>query len=316
MFFAQRRSALLVDFENLYRQCGEEKFVRAIDNWLLWLENGAFEDSGVRRSFLVKEVFWNTQHDIFRLEFQRRRFRATVCRAIRKEKASSADFDITIRAAELRHEFRNLQEIVILSLDSDFSSVLYHVQLHEIIGVGMTDPATQFSPNYKNIVDVAIEKADFERAYDYRPTKKNWFGRTDAVVVPLPSASPTKKAALAPAMERGAAPAARPKQSSAEAPSDAPPRKIDFVAAAEMIAKHAHENGIHHIGRERVRKLMGRLPGFRSANGKPWAGGSYHSVLQALVAADSRFSIEKFDTGGMVLAFRSARSSSASRSIS
>jgi hypothetical protein len=303
LFFAQRRSALLVDFENLYKQCGEEKFVRSIDNWLLWLEEGAFDSGGVRRNFLTKEVFWNTQHDIFRLEFQRRRFKPTVCRAIRKEKASSADFDITIRAAELRHEFKNIQEVVILSLDSDFSSVLYHLQLHDIAGVGMTDPNAQFAPNFRNIVDIVIDKPDFERAYEYQPRKRGWLGRTDAVVVPMPAKTETAPStALGVAKPKAAVP---PKTTDAKpAPQAIIRQKLDYAAAGALIAKHAEDNGLHLIGRERVRRLLQSLPGFRGANGGPWGGGSYRSVLQALVARNSRFSVEKREGGGFVLAFQ------------
>lgn len=293
MFFPQRRSALLVDFENLFKQCGEDKFVKSIDNWLLWLEHGAFEEELVKRSFLVKEVFWNTHHDIYRLEFQRRRFKPTVCRAIRKEKASSADFDITIRAAELRHEYKNrLQEVIILSLDSDFSSVLYHLQLHDIIGVGMTDPATQYAPSFRNIVDIVIEKPDFEAAFEYQPpTRRGWFGRSGGVAVQSPAAP------LAAHVANDAAPPVQ--------------IKLDYAKAAKIVARHAQENGLRHIGRERVRKLISELPGF-FRDGRPWGGGSYHSVLQGLVARDGRFSIERINGGGAVLAFKQSRSQAAS----
>jgi hypothetical protein len=287
VFFPQRRSALLVDFENLFMQCGKERFVQSIDNWLLWLEQGGFEEDGVKRTFLVREVFWNTQHDIYRLEFQRRRFKPTVCRAIRKEKSSSADFDITTRAAELRHEFKNrLQEVIILSLDSDFSSVLYHLQLHDIIGVGMTDPATQFSPNFRNIVDIAIEKGDFEKSYAYRLPKRGWFGRAEAAEAP---------AAPAPPVANDTAPASAPRETSQG--------KLDYNKAAKLVAEHAEANGLLHIGKERVRKLLSPLPGF-TKNGRPWGGGSYHSVVTALAARDPRFSVERMPGGGVVLIFR------------
>jgi uncharacterized LabA/DUF88 family protein len=289
LFFPQRRSALLVDFENLYRQCGEQLFVKNIDNWLAWLEHGAFEQEPIKRVFLVKEVFWNSQHDIHRLEFQRRRFKPTVCRAIRKEKASSADFDITIRAAELRHEFKNrLQEVIILSLDSDFSSVLYHLQLHDIIGVGMTDPATQYAANFRNIVDVVIEKGEFERAYRYQPAKRGWFGRTESVAQLPPTAS--------------APPAANDSRAGPSGPEQA--IRLDYAKAAQLIAQHAEANGLRLVGKERVRKLIAHLPGFERG-GRPWGGGSYQSVLQAIVARDVRFSIERA-SGAFVLAFNRA----------
>lgn len=305
MFFPQRRSALLVDFENLYRQCGEGRFVKSIDHWLQWLEHGAFEAEPIKRHFLVKEVFWNTQHDFHRLEFQRRRFKPHVCRAIRKEKASSADFDITIRATELRHHYKNrLEEVIILSLDSDFSSVLCHLQLHDIIGVGMTDPNTQFAPSFRNIVDIVIDKGEFERAYSYTPPKRGWFGRAGNVVELAPGQTPPVANDVAP-------PA--PKSKPMPAQTQAPARRLDYGKAAKLIADYAELNGLRQIGRERVRKLLAKLPGFYLDN-LPWGGGSYQSVLQALVSRDARFSIERRGGGGPVLTF--APSSDAQAALS
>lgn len=292
MFWSRRKSALLIDFENLYRTCGQRRFVDHIDNWLLWLEHGAFDPEGVRREFVSKQVFWVPSYEKHRLEFARRRFEAHMCRAIRKEKSSSADFDITIRAAELRHEHRDLKEIIILSMDSDFVSVLNHVQLHDLLGVGMVDPEAKFAESYRNIVDLTIEKPDFIAAYAYMPAKRGWFGaRSARAVATSPSAAP--------------APAASAPKPVEKPPRPAPaPQKFDPEAAATIVCRHAEENGLVYLGRELVRKLLKKQPGF-VVNGRPWSDGPYRVALDRIVARDPRLSVEKVGNGGFVLTYRS-----------
>jgi hypothetical protein len=164
------------------------------------------------------------------------------------------------------------------------------LQLHDIIGVGMTDPKTQFSANFRNIVDTVIERNEFEAAYQYQPPKRGLFGRTDGVVIqfqppaqPPPVANDTARAKSA-------------------APQQNEPPRLDYAKAAKIIAKHAEESGFRLIGKERVRKLISSLPGF-IRNGRPWGGVAYYDVLQALKARDPRFSVERLEKGGVVLAF-------------
>lgn len=298
MFWSTRKSALLIDFENIYRSCGQRRFVDRIDNWLLWLEQGAFDPEGVRRTFVSRQVFWVPSYEKYRLEFTRRRFDAHMCRAIRKEKSSSADFDLTIRAAELRHQHRDLKEIIILSMDSDFVSVLNHVQLHDLKGVGMVDPQANFAESYRNIVDLTIEKPDFLAAFDYVPPKRGWFG-VDAKPARASSAPPAAAANPEPA---------KPKVASKQ-PAPAK-KKFDAAAAAVIVCRHAEENGLVYLGRELVRKLLQKQPGF-VVNGRPWSDGPYRAALDQIVARDPRLSVEKVENGGFVLTYRGANAAAA-----
>lgn len=293
MFWTRRKSALLIDFENMHTKCGGRKFVERIDNWLLWLEHGKFDPGGGRREFISRQVFWVPEFEKYRLEFVQRRFEIHMCRAIRKEKASSADFDLTIRAAELRHERKDLKEIIVLSLDSDFVSVLNHVQLHDLYGVGMVDPQTKYAESYRNIVDCTIEQPDFIKAYDYTPVKRSLLGRPPAAPAPSVSAPPPS-------------PAVRPSQAPKAAPAGgAGAARFDPLAAANLVARRAEADGVVYLGREQIRRLLHRQPGF-VVNGRPWAGGSYRHVVEQLVARNPRLAIEKVRNGGIVVVFKGA----------
>lgn len=308
----RRKSALFIDFENLHYCCGGRRVVESVDNWLRWLEDGKFDPEGVRREFISKQIFWVPNFEKYRLEFAQRKFDIHMCRAIRKEKASSADFDLTIRAAELRHARKDLKEIIVLSLDSDFVSILGHVQLHNLFGVGMVDPAATYAQSFRNIVDITIEKPDFMAAFDYVRERRRWFGGSSKSTPKRGSAPKTEFVAAPPAAEvQAQPPAAPPAQPVAKAQAAKPQAtpsaaaKFDADAAATIVCAHAEQNGILYLGRELVRKLLRKQPGFM-VNSRPWADGSYRSMLDKIVACDNRLSVEKVgDNGGFVLLYRS-----------
>lgn len=291
MFGYRRKSALLIDFENLHVKCGGRRFVESVDRWMLWLEHGKFDPKGVRRKFLSKQVFWVPAFEKYRLEFLQRDFEVHMCRAIRKEKASSADFDLTIRAAELRHEHRDLKEIIILSFDSDFVSVLNHIQLQDIHGVGMVDPETKFAQAFRNIVDLTIEKPDFMRAMEYVPAKRGWFGLGKEKVAKTEAAKP-KVAPAKPVVEQAAP---------APATSDG---RFNFPAAAAIVVKYAEENQLVYLGQELVRRLLIGQQGF-VVGATHWATLSYKGFIEQLAEREPRLRVERKQQGkGVVLVFR------------
>ena len=123
---ARLNSVLLVDFDNLYG-AAEEGVVNNLSNWLLWLEDGALSPSGKKRRFVRKRVYWNLQFDKYRPDFERAGFEAFKCRALAKRKISagksSADIVMTMDAIELAMKTRKLDEMIILTTDSDFVPV-------------------------------------------------------------------------------------------------------------------------------------------------------------------------------------------------
>lgn len=322
------QSALLVDFDNLIGQYRAD-FLDNIPNWLTWLEDGQFDYRQLRRRFVAKRVYWNTENDTHRQSFQRHGFDIRLCRAIRKEKASSADFDITIDAVNLHHEHKKLKEMIILSFDTDFSSVLLHLQLNGCEGAALFDGSVVAnggdSPTakYRRIIDTAIDKEEFRKALHYAPPKSRLAQSAQArrganeVAAPVapPSAAQTSASGATPTAEKTSKAAARPaaagnareKTVKAQTAPAQPAVPFDFAAAAAAIIKHADENGVVYFGRDRVRNLLKHLPGFFAANGEPWSGGSYVKTVNAIIRHEpTRFSLEKADKGGVVLVCRPA----------
>jgi hypothetical protein len=310
MFAPTRKSALFVDFDNLIPVYGRP-LLDNIRNWLAWLERGEFDPQRIRRKFVTRRVYWNTENDTHRQSFLRHRFDVHLCRAIRKEKASSADFDITIQAVDVRHERPGVKEFIILSFDTDFSSVLLHLQLEDRVGVGMVD-ASRIIPDretatskYTRILDLAIDKEAFRDAFSYQNAKDRQRGGA-------PSPQPTTPNAV-----DASPPAATPSSASPRASIGAPtPAKaaasvrFDIAAAADLIAQAAEKNGIVYLGRDRVRKLLKGLPRFHSRAG-PWGGASYKTTLDELVRLHpEKFQQEKMRNGGIVLVYRAAAKSS------
>lgn len=285
----RRRSALLVDFDNLIGVY-KRPFLDNIDAWLRWLETGQFDPKRLRRKFVARRVYWNTENDAHRQTFLRHGFEVKLCRAIRKEKASSADFDITIDAIELSHQRGRLDEVIILSFDTDFSSVLLHLQLDGRTGVAMIDGDTldlmRDTPTakYMRILDLSIGKREFGAV----------FGATFGEAPLRPAASPPAPVKPAPIRQKPSAVA----------------QAFDFVAAAGKIASAAAHGGLVYIGKERVRGIVNKLAGFKDGRGWPWAGHSYEKFLDEVVRArPQQFEIGKTNNGGVLLVFKGAASS-------
>lgn len=287
------RSALLIDFDNLL-SIYKRPLLDNIDAWLTWLERGQFDPKGLRRRFIARRVYWNMDNNTHQQTFARRRFDVKLCRAIRKEKASSADFDITIDAIELSHKHRNLDEVIILSFDTDFSSVLLHLQLDGRSGVAMIDGDTldnmRDTPTakYMRILDHSIGKREFGAVFgvtfdDVRPA-------TPANQQPAPQPRPV------------APPAPKPPQ-----PALQPAAAFDFKEAARRLSQSARDSGLVYLGKDRIRKLVESLPGFKNNSGRPWHGHSYEKFLAEIVAAAlTQFEVGKDKNGGVLLIFRGA----------
>ena len=96
------------------------------------MEDGALSGDGRRRKFLCKRVYWNSQFDKHRAAFEAAGFEAFTCKAFVKTKLeagkSSADTFITMDAVELARDMRGLEELIILTTDSDFVPVVNRVQ--------------------------------------------------------------------------------------------------------------------------------------------------------------------------------------------
>jgi len=112
--FGARKSALLIDFDNVLGMTSGD-IATSIPNWMAWLEDGGFDGRGQRRSFPVRRVYWNPLNERYRPAFEAVGFEAFACRAIAKEKKSSADIVMTLDAVDIANEVRGLKEVILLT---------------------------------------------------------------------------------------------------------------------------------------------------------------------------------------------------------
>jgi hypothetical protein len=175
---ARVRSVLLVDFDNIFGATSDD-VVTHLDNWLLWLEDGALSVGGRRRSFVHKRVYWNLQFDRYRSDFERAGFEAFNCRALAKRKISagksSADIVITMDAIELALQTKKLDELIVLTTDSDFVPVVNRVQhpgLRVVTAGKETDPTYEL---YSQHADAVIHIAAMKEAFKYERAPRKWY---------------------------------------------------------------------------------------------------------------------------------------------
>lgn len=175
---ARVRSVLLVDFDNIYGATSED-VVSSLPQWLLWLEDGAFSAGGRRRTFLHKRVYWNLQFDRYRANFEECGFEAFNCRAQAKRKISagksSADIVITMDAIELALQTKKLEELIVLTTDSDFVPVVNRVQnpgLRVVTAGKETDPTYEL---YSQHADAVVHIAALKAGFKYQRTPRKWY---------------------------------------------------------------------------------------------------------------------------------------------
>lgn len=271
------RSALLVDFDNLNNEFGDNLSKR-LENWLHWLEDGQFDPAGRPRKFLSRTIYWNDNNsEALRPLFERAGFKVEMCRAIRKEKASSADFEMTIDAAELRHDVKNLHEVVLLSFDSDFLSVLNHLLRHEIGVWGLVDGTNQPARLYRQLIGTVIERPDFEQGFKYQRAETKWWQKR-RVPVPTLTAPPVDAARA-----RG---------------------PHDLRAALDVVLKAAEANRSSRINRDFVRDALFEFPGFTDFGRDAWFGLKYYPALaEKFTQMTPRLRTETFDNGMKVLVY-------------
>jgi uncharacterized LabA/DUF88 family protein len=259
----ERRSALLIDFDNLHIGKFEEK----IDNWLLWLERGEFDPRRKRRRFLTKRVYWYGAHDKIRAPFERAGFEAYACRSQIQGK-NPTDMMIALDAIDLANQMGNLQEIILLSSDTDF------------VPVAMRLRERKFS------VGVMVQ-ADNPSAVIYRDFADHLISR-DALRDAMTFAPPVRKPLFAFAAGKAKA------RDKADAKPRDDKRSAQLRAAADiLVAATASLPG--PMGRDRVCLLLAKMQGFSKSGPGAYLGqGSYPALLDALAAIDARLQVIRY----------------------
>jgi hypothetical protein len=189
VFRPKRTSALFVDFDNIFLTLGEP-FVNGVGKWLQWLEDGAVGD-GRERRFVRRSVYWNAHFEGYRPAFEKAGFKAFLCRAEASRKIqalkSSADIWLTMDAVESSLT-EKLDEVVLLSVDTDFVPLVNRLQQRNIRVVAAGDEDNPSFGIYSDHADAVISRNALTHACDYQRQKRAMFGlggRPVAVAEPL-----------------------------------------------------------------------------------------------------------------------------------
>jgi len=216
------RTGLFVDFDNIFLRRDHDDvarlgklFVDNVSNWLLWLEDGALTPGqGRGRDIVIRNVYWNAQFERFKPKFEAAGFNTQTCTAAAARKIdsmkSSADIWITMDAidASLRRSrnasrersragsFRGFQdtslrklrldEIIILTRDTDFIPVVNRLQLRNLRVVTAGDERDRSFGMYGTSADAVISMNALKQACSYVRKPRGFFGFKRRVVEVAP----------------------------------------------------------------------------------------------------------------------------------
>jgi uncharacterized LabA/DUF88 family protein len=282
MFDVRKKSALLIDFDNVIGMTGGD-LASTIDNWLAWLEAGGFDAKRKRRTFLSKRVYWNGMNERYRPAFEAAGFEAFACRAIAREKKSSADIVMTLDAMEVANEFRGLKEIILLTSDTDFVPVVNRLQDRKLDVVAMGNEENTTAAVYRDYADYVVLRRDLVAAFGYVPTRRSLFGRTAPALAKPVASSPSLQPAPIASKARD---------------------KLD--EAAERLAQAAKGALGAPLSRQSVYRVLQSLHGFSTTGREPWFGCSSYKGLLRAIAARRRHDlrVHTYRNGGVAIAYR------------
>ena len=304
MFGGPTKSALLIDFDNVLGMTSGD-MVASIANWMTWLEDGAFDPRRRRRAFSVKRVYWNPLFERYRGAFEAAGFEAFACRAIAKEKKSSADIVMTLDALDVVNQTNGLKEVVLLTSDTDFVPVVNRLQDRGLKVVAMGNEENPTAAIYREYADHVVLRAAFREAFTYVRPRRTWFGS----IAKAPAAQPAPMRVAPQAKPQpAAAPAARPPQ------TRPPPPKMQadpLETAADRVVHVAKGALGAHVSRQSVTRALRDIPGFFMSGANAWLGfGSYKKLLLA-VAKKRRSELRLYThgNGGVSVAYLSPEDS-------
>lgn len=133
-----RRSALFVDFDNIYSglkaldRAAAESFATDPMTWLDWLARSADVPTQPPRRFLLQLCYLNPNvYSRYRVFFMRSGFKVVDCPPLTAQGKTSADIHIVLDVLDaLAHE-THYDEFVIASADADFTPLLFRLRSHD-----------------------------------------------------------------------------------------------------------------------------------------------------------------------------------------
>lgn len=303
----RKKSALLIDFDNVIGMTGGE-LAQTIPKWLAWLEAGEFEPKRKRREFAIKRVYWNGLNERYRAAFEHAGFEAFACRAIAKEKKSSADIVLTLDAMEIAGSIRGLKEVMLLSSDTDFVPVVNRLQDRGLEVVAMGNEENTTAAVYRDFADAVVLRRDFAAAFAYEPQNRTWFSNSAAKSISAAQPAP-KSASIA-----GASPTLTEKPSQSPPATSvrraavklAPKAQPRLEEAADRLVRAAEAALGAPLSREAVRRALKGVDGFSTTGGQPWLGcGSYNGLVGTVVQKrPQQLRLHKHHNGGVAIAFK------------
>ncbi|GAB7191880.1 NYN domain-containing protein [Kineococcus sp. NUM-3379] len=156
-----RRSALFVDFDNIYAGLADtdrraaEAFATDPDRWVRWLSRGADSSGPFERRFLVRLCYLNpVAYGRFRPFFTRNGFRVVDCPPLTQRQKNSADIHMVLDILDALDHRGGYDEFVVASADADFTPVMMRLRAHDrrtaIVTAGPAAAA------YRSVCDTVI----------------------------------------------------------------------------------------------------------------------------------------------------------------
>lgn len=289
MFRRRVKTALLIDFDNIGGLLGIRSFVDSIENWLAWLEDGKFDDTGARRELLQKRVYWNKEFEQFQARFERMGFTALTCRSLVKHKKSNADMILALDALESAFGNRAVEEYLLLTTDTDFVPLLERLGGMDKNTVITFAEGTASEREYSRHADIAIPSQAFKRAFEYRRPPKPFERFRAAVQDRLRRVRAGAKSANARVRTLLRRPGAR--------------SVSDLEAAGAHIAELAQTTPGLLLGRKTVmRWLSQHMPQFTPDGRNRFLGcNSYAEMIEKVLSARSDLDLVRHPNGGIAI---------------
>lgn len=158
-------SALYVDFNNIVAKIVGGGFGDASAAWLAWLEDGQFDPSRTKRTFLQKRVYLGEPYLRFAKPLEANGFQTIL---------SSADLIIALDLVESVHQQPAIKEYVLLSVDNDFQYLLERLGERGKLRVATIEPGAPCEATFPPRAELVFPVESLKAALDYRRPLSRW----------------------------------------------------------------------------------------------------------------------------------------------
>ena len=175
LFFLTMKSALFIDFDNVYSALRRldihyaERFARQPLDWLRWLTDSLplpdhAPDGSKGRRLLVRRCYFNPHvYQRFRPHFNRAGFETIDCPPMTTEGKTSTDIHMVLDMVDLLQHETRFDEFIVFSADADFTPVLRKLRRSDrrttVLAVGFPSAAYQASADLLIDTDVFVRDA-------------------------------------------------------------------------------------------------------------------------------------------------------------